>query len=111
MSAALELVKAVEANGGRLTVAGEHLVIEPREAGISLLNELRRHKPEIVALLQRHTVSDPAGWFVNGKRVTVFPHCPRCASYALYRKDNLGDYECLTCGMQGIEESTARRVQ
>jgi predicted RNA-binding Zn-ribbon protein involved in translation (DUF1610 family) len=54
---------------------------------------------------------DLAGWFVNGERVTVFPHCPRCASYALYRKDNLGDYECQTCGMQGIEESRARRVQ
>lgn len=53
---------------------------------------------------------DPAGWFVNGKRVTVFPRCPRCASYALYGKNNRGLYECQSCGLQGIEETTARRV-
>lgn len=53
---------------------------------------------------------DGTAWCVNGKRETVFPHCPRCASYALYRKNNIGDYECQTCGMQGIEESTARRL-
>lgn len=41
----------------------------------------------------------------------VFPHCSRCASYALYRRNNIGTYECMTCGLQGIEESTARRVQ
>jgi len=40
----------------------------------------------------------------------VFPHCPRCASYALYRRNNIGNYECMTCGLQDIEESTARRV-
>lgn len=112
-TAALELVKAIEANGGRLTVERDHLVIEPRKAGLPLLEQLRAHKPEIIALLQSPGIppGDPAGWFVNGERVTVFPHCPRCASYALYRKDNQGDYECLTCGMQGIEESRARRVQ
>ena len=54
---------------------------------------------------------NPAGWFVNGAFVTVFPHCPRCASYALYRKGNIGDYECQTCGLQSIEESSARRLQ
>jgi hypothetical protein len=53
---------------------------------------------------------DFAGWCVNGKHVTVFPHCPKCASYALYRKDNIGAYECMTCGLTGIEENTARRV-
>ena len=46
----------------------------------------------------------------DGKRVSVFPHCPRCASYTLYRKDNIGAYECLTCGLTEIEESTARRL-
>ena len=45
------------------------------------------------------------GWLVNGERVTVFPHCPRCAGYALYREHNQGDYECLTCGLMKIEES------
>jgi hypothetical protein len=43
--------------------------------------------------------------------VPSFPHCPRCASYALYRKDNIGNYECLTCKLQDIKEATARRVQ
>ena len=54
---------------------------------------------------------DLARWYVNGERATVFPHCPRCASYALYRENNLGNFECQTCGLQGIEESLARRVQ
>jgi Zn ribbon nucleic-acid-binding protein len=39
----------------------------------------------------------------------AFPHCPRCASYALYRKNNVGIFECLTCGLEEITESTARR--
>jgi hypothetical protein len=42
---------------------------------------------------------------------SVFPHCPRCASYALYRQNNIGAYDCETCGLQGIEECTARRLQ
>jgi hypothetical protein len=40
----------------------------------------------------------------------VFPHCPRCASYALYRKNNLSNYECQTCGLRDITEDIARRV-
>jgi hypothetical protein len=67
-------------------------------------------RPLNVPVFRAISSCDPAAWFVNGKRVTVFPHCPRCASYALYRKDNQGDYECLTCGLAGIEESTARRM-
>jgi hypothetical protein len=41
----------------------------------------------------------------------VFPHCPRCASYDLYRRNNIGDYECQTCGLREIEEFVARRTQ
>jgi hypothetical protein len=41
----------------------------------------------------------------------VFPHCPRCASYALYRKNNIGNYECDTCGLIDISETAARRIQ
>jgi hypothetical protein len=55
MSAALEVIKAIEANGGRVTVEGDRLVIVPRRAGIPLLPQLREHKPEIVALLQSRT--------------------------------------------------------
>lgn len=43
-------------------------------------------------------------------QISSFPHCPRCLSYALYRRNNVGLYECLTCGMQEIDEATARRV-
>jgi hypothetical protein len=43
-------------------------------------------------------------------REGAFPHCPECASFALYRQNNAGDYECLTCGLLGIEERKARRV-
>lgn len=43
--------------------------------------------------------------------VAVFPHCPRCASYALYRRNNIGSYECQTCGLLDISEESARRTQ
>lgn len=51
MSAALELVQAVEANGGRFRVDGEYLVIAPEEAAAPMMEELRRHKPEILEIL------------------------------------------------------------
>jgi hypothetical protein len=54
-SMAMELVQAVEANGGRLTIEGEWLVIYPTEAGAPLVEELRQHKPEIIALLKSRT--------------------------------------------------------
>ena len=41
----------------------------------------------------------------------VFPHCPKCASHALYRKNDVGNYECLTCGLLDIPEGVARRLQ
>ena len=44
------------------------------------------------------------------RSAVVFPHCPRCASYALYRRNNIGDYECQTCGLEGISEVIARRT-
>uniref|UniRef100_E6QIE1 Uncharacterized protein n=1 Tax=mine drainage metagenome TaxID=410659 RepID=E6QIE1_9ZZZZ len=52
----------------------------------------------------------PAKWRIRGGWTSIFPHCPYCASYALYRENNIGDYECLTCRRTGIEESTARQV-
>jgi hypothetical protein len=45
----------------------------------------------------------------RAERPSPFPHCPRCASYALYRKNNTGLYECMTCGEQGISDDAARR--
>jgi len=40
----------------------------------------------------------------------TFPHCPRCASYALYRRNNTGTYECQTCNLREIDEAVARRL-
>jgi hypothetical protein len=55
-------------------------------------------------------VSSPFGTDSIKSRL-AFPHCPRCASYALYRKNNIGDYECLSCGMRAIDQTSARRLQ
>jgi Zn ribbon nucleic-acid-binding protein len=70
------------------------------EAVAHLADELKAHKPALINLLQR-----------RGGRVATFPRCPKCCSHALYRENNLGAFECLTCGMAGIEEHIARRVQ
>ena len=45
------------------------------------------------------------------EEVRPFPHCPRCASHTLYRKNNQGNYECESCGLKNISEEVARRVQ
>jgi uncharacterized protein (DUF983 family) len=47
----------------------------------------------------------------SGGEARPFPHCPRCTSYALYRKNNQGNYECQTCELKNITEEAARRVQ
>ncbi len=94
-----ELVDAIAAAGGVLTLEGDSLRFRVPDHAAHLVGKLREHKPELVAMLRG----------VSG-RVATFPHCPRCASYALYRKNNIGEYECLTCGQSGIEESIARRL-
>jgi hypothetical protein len=52
MSAALDLILAVEANGGHIRVDGEYLVIAPGDAAKPVMEELRQHKAEIIGLLQ-----------------------------------------------------------
>jgi hypothetical protein len=52
---AAELIAIVEQRGGRLTIEGEKLVIEPKEAALPLIDSLRTYKPQIVALLQSRT--------------------------------------------------------
>ncbi len=44
MSTAMELIRAVEANGGQMQVEGDCLVIAPEDAATPLLDALRRHK-------------------------------------------------------------------
>jgi hypothetical protein len=55
MNEAQELIRIVESRGGRLTIEGEKLVIEPQSAALPLADSLRTYKPEIVALLQSRT--------------------------------------------------------
>ena len=66
MSSAPQLVEMVKANGGRLWIEDGWLIVEPRQAGLPIVQELRAHKPEIVALLQGRCDSeldqDPAAW-------------------------------------------------
>ncbi|MGO9325223.1 MAG: hypothetical protein ACLP07_11740 [Terracidiphilus sp.] len=60
MSAALELIRTVEANGGHFRVDGEYLVIAPGEAAAPVMEELRQHKSELLAELARRPAM-PAG--------------------------------------------------
>ena len=57
MSTAMELIRAVEANGGQMRVEGDCLVIAPEDAATPLLDALRRHKVEIIGLLQSRGAS------------------------------------------------------
>jgi hypothetical protein len=56
MSAALELIETVRANGGRLRIERNSLVIAPDTAALPILADLRQHKSEIIQLLR----DDPA---------------------------------------------------
>jgi hypothetical protein len=65
MSSALDLIQTVEANGGQFRVDGGWLVITPEYAATSIVDELRRHKGEIIRLLEtRQSISahDPEEW-------------------------------------------------
>jgi hypothetical protein len=92
-----ELANIVERAGGVLQLQGENVRCWLPKAASHLAEQLREHKPELISLLHR-----------CGGRLATFPHCPRCASYALYRHDSA--YECLTCGLSEIAEETARRL-
>ena len=94
-----ELADTVERAGGVLKLEGDSVKCWLPKTAAHLAGELKEQKPAVITLLK-----------TRGGRIATFPHCPRCASYALYRKDNIGAYECLTCGETGIEESTARRL-
>jgi transcription initiation factor IIE alpha subunit len=96
---ATELIESVMKAGGTLKLEGDRVSYWlPREAA-HLIDHLRRLKREIIPLLT-----------ARGGRIATFPHCPRCASYAMFREQNEGPFECLTCGRRAIEESTARRL-
>lgn len=67
MSFAVDLIRAVEANGGRFRIDGEWLVVVPKAAATPVREDLRRHKTEIIRLLQSRIAQSPeaqlnAGW-------------------------------------------------
>lgn len=96
---AREAVDSIMRAGGVLAVDGDRIRYKlPRDVW-HLASILAERKAEVLEVLRRH-----------GGRVAAFPHCPRCAGYALYRKDNIGAYECLTCGLPDIDENVARRM-
>lgn len=94
-----ELIDAVARAGGVLKIERDGVRCWLPIAAAHLASQLRERKPEVVSLLR-----------MQGGRVATFPHCPRCASYALYRQHNEGKFECQTCGLQNIEEHIARRL-
>lgn len=95
---AAALVDAVAAAGGVLALKGDALHYRLPNGAARFVHELREQKADVLAVVRG-----------RGGRVANFPHCPLCASYCLWRSD-AGLYECQTCGLVGIEESTARRL-
>jgi len=79
---------------------------EPPKPSINTFEGFAGASPE----LMRKIMAEPPNGEGDSKRA-VFPYCPRCASYALYRKNNIGNFECLTCELRDIPEEVARRVQ
>lgn len=94
-----ELIDTVARAGGVLKLEGESVRCWLPKDAAHLAGKLKEHKPELVEFLRK-----------EGGRIATFPHCPHCASYALYRRDNIGTYECLSCGLPEIEEHAARRL-
>jgi hypothetical protein len=85
MSAALELIRTVEANGGHLRVDGEYLAIAPGEAAASVIDELRQHKAELMAELARRPAM-PAG-------VRLVSWSPKAAPVQLSQSSTVTDTE------------------
>lgn len=50
----------------------------------------------------------PARAITVGEPLPPMPRCPKCGSFAVYRQNNIGTYECLTCDLTGLEENIAR---
>ena len=55
MSAALKLIQRIESSGGQIRVEDGCLVIAPATAAEPVIEELRQHKTELIALLQSRT--------------------------------------------------------
>jgi len=99
MTTAETLIESVKAAGGLLKLEGDSVKCLLPKSVAHLAPELKLCKPELVELLRS-----------IGGRAAAFPACPRCRSFALFRENNLGNYECLTCTLQDIFEADARRA-
>jgi hypothetical protein len=84
MTPAIELVHKITALGGRIRVEDGSLVVSPRDAATPYLDELRRRKSELLALLQPSATLPPANpdaWrepFANWLVQSCAEH-PRCS--------------------------------
>ena len=96
---ATELIESVKTKGGVLILDGVQIKFQLPQDATHLVERLREHKQALLPILR-----------ACGGRIAAFPHCPRCFSFALYRKNNIGNYECMTCRLQNIPENTARRI-
>jgi hypothetical protein len=97
---AIEIVERLKQAGAILTMhSGNRIQIQAPESADCLIDQLGPHKREVIEILR-----------ARGGRIAELPHCPKCASYALYRQGGTGNFECQTCGSQDIPEVTARRV-
>jgi len=96
----MALIEAVLRAGGLLALDGNGIRFALPQNAAQLVEGLRAHRTELMTILRS-----------RGGRLANFPHCPKCAGYALYRRNNTGGYECQTCGMREIPEALARRVQ
>jgi hypothetical protein len=67
--------------------------------------ETRKHNPDV----GRNPVHQGDAGSREG--VSTLPHCPRCGSYYLYRRNNVGNFECVSCELRDIPAKVAGRVQ
>lgn len=75
MSTALELIRTVEANGGQMRVENDCLVIAPEDAATPILDDLRRHKAEIIGLLQSRPASPAEAPIDEGWKLWLQERC------------------------------------
>lgn len=135
---ALEVVERILAAGGALELNGDRIRYRIPEQAAPLVDELRRHKTDVVSLLRQPELltqdylrllpflgkglktkpamapqeiqqeSSAFGISAAHGFPGVFPHCPRCGSYYLYRANNGANYECQTCELRDITEDVAQ---
>jgi len=70
-----------------------------------------RTPPGLFQKIEAHSPVAPNGFNSRRGAERMFPYCPGCGSSYLYRKNNVGDYERLKCGLKDISEARARRVE